>query len=138
MFGNACTWWANLANATCHNQIWYASYQLIARWCPYKEITWYKQHSMCAVPVHACSVFPDYYEFQSFTILCELDTLQSHLTIWNSPKYYIIISLSLSYLAIWNPPIYSYILQNHQVIPAKSISFCGCMFLSPKFWQLLF
>ena len=48
MFGNACTWLVNLATASCHNQMWYASYQLIASWCPYKEITWYKQHYLCA------------------------------------------------------------------------------------------
>ena len=76
LFGNAGAWLANLANASCHNQIWYTSYQLIASWCPYKEISWYKQHYMCAALVCACSVLLEYYDFQSFAILHELDTLQ--------------------------------------------------------------
>ena len=63
MFGNACTWLANLANASCHNQIWYASYQLIASWCPYKEITCYKQHYICTEFVWSCSVLLEYYDF---------------------------------------------------------------------------
>ena len=78
MFGNACTWLANVANASYHNQIWYASYQLIASWYPYKEITRYKQHYMCATLVGALSVLPENYEFQSVVILRELDTLHSN------------------------------------------------------------
>ena len=80
--GNACTWLANLVNASCHNQIWYVSYQLIASWCPYKEITWYNQHYMCAELVHACSVSLEYYDFQSFAILCELDSLHNLSSRW--------------------------------------------------------
>ena len=79
MFGNACTWLANLANASCHNWIWYPTYQLIASWCPYKKITWYKQHYMCTALAHACSVLPECYGFQSFTILHELNTLHPQL-----------------------------------------------------------
>ena len=79
MFANACAWLANIANANCHNQIWYVSYQLIASLGPYKEITWYKQHYMCTALVCTCSVLQEYYEFQSFTILCELDTLHTQL-----------------------------------------------------------
>ena len=44
-------------------------------WCPYKEITWYKQDYMCTVLVHAFSVLQEYYKFQSFAILHNLDTL---------------------------------------------------------------
>ena len=49
MFGNACAWLANLANASCHNQIWYASNQLIASWCPYKDI------KCVQTTLHVCS-----------------------------------------------------------------------------------
>ena len=78
MFSNACMWLANLANSSYHNQIWYASYQAIASWCPYKEITWYKQHYMCAAFVCTCSVLLEYYEFQSFAmwILYTAHTMQ--------------------------------------------------------------
>ena len=34
---------------------------------------------MCAVLVCSCSVLPEYYEFQSFAILCKLDTLHPQL-----------------------------------------------------------
>ena len=34
---------------------------------------------MCAVLVCTCSVLPDFYDFQSFTILHELDTLHPQL-----------------------------------------------------------
>ena len=34
---------------------------------------------MCAVLFYTCSVLPEYYDFQSFTILCELDCLHSLL-----------------------------------------------------------
>ena len=34
---------------------------------------------MFTVPVHTCSVLLDFYDFQSFTILCELETLHSSL-----------------------------------------------------------
>ena len=40
------------------------------------EFTIVLQHAMI---VHACSVLPDFYDFQSFAILCELDTLHSQL-----------------------------------------------------------
>ena len=66
---NACTWLANLAIANKQYQIWCASYQLIASWYPYKEITWYKQSNMCLLLVCACLVLLDSYEFQS---LCNL------------------------------------------------------------------
>ena len=81
MFGNACARLVNMTNASCHNQIWKSLHQLIANWYPNKEITWYKQQDMCAMLVHACSVLPDFYDFQSFTILCKLDILQKALWI---------------------------------------------------------
>ena len=62
---NACAWLANLANASKQYQIWCASYHLIASWCPYKEITWYKQSNMCLSLVCACLVLLGSYEFQS-------------------------------------------------------------------------
>ena len=77
MLGNACVWLVNLTNASCHNQIWKSPHQLIASWCPVKEITWYKQQYMCTVLVCTCSVSSDFYDFQSFAILCKLDTLQT-------------------------------------------------------------
>ena len=79
MFSNACAWLADVANAICHNKIWCASYQLLPRWSPYKEITWYKQHNMCAMHVCSCSVLLEYFDFQSFAILHELDTLYPQL-----------------------------------------------------------
>ena len=54
MFGSACTWSVNMTNASCDNQMWKSLYQLIASWCPNKEITWYKQQYMCAMLVHTC------------------------------------------------------------------------------------
>ena len=40
------------------------------------EFTIVLQHAML---VHACSVLPDFCDFQSFAILCELDTLHPQL-----------------------------------------------------------
>ena len=54
MFDNVCTWLVNMKNASCYNQIWKSLYQLIANWCPNKEITWYKQEHMCAMLIHTC------------------------------------------------------------------------------------
>ena len=44
---------------------------------------------MCAALVHTCSVLPEYYDFKSFTILCELGTLHPKLSKILKLSYYL-------------------------------------------------
>ena len=75
---HACMWLAESTTASKHYQIWTTHHELIASWCPYKEMHRGKQCHMCLLLFCTCPVLPDSYEFQSTHNLA----LAGYFTYW--------------------------------------------------------
>ena len=78
MFGNACAWLLNMTNASCHSQIWKSPHQLIDTDA---QIKWSHStnNSTCVQCFLCLFCTTGLLCFQSFKILCMLDTLHSQI-----------------------------------------------------------